>query len=223
MKNRAEFIRKAEIAAPVEEVFAWHARPGAISRLSPPWDPLRLISVSNGIHPGSYVTMELQAGPVPFIWEALHTRYEKNVFFEDIQVHGPFSSWTHVHLFEKNASRNTILQDHISYALPFHPVGTSLLNGFVQKKLARIFAFRHFTTNADILFHQSLALKTPSSFLLSGASGMIGSNLIPFLTTAGHHVSRLVRCKPDPDKNEIFWNPMSGKIEIGRASCRERV
>ncbi|NOY68749.1 MAG: TIGR01777 family protein [Deltaproteobacteria bacterium] len=216
LKNRAEFIRKAEIAAPIEEVFAWHARPGAISRLSPPWDPLRLISVTNGIHPGSRVAMELRAGPIPFIWEALHTRYEKNVFFEDIQVRGPFSSWTHVHSFEKSDLGNTILEDRISYTLPFHPVGASLLNGFVQKKLARIFAFRHFTTNADILFHRLLAMKTPSRFLLSGASGMIGSNLIPFLTTAGHKVSCLVRRKPEPEKNEIFWDPISGKIDADK-------
>lgn len=216
LKNRAEFILKAKIAAPVEEVFAWHARPGAISRLSPPWDPLRLISVTNGINPGSCVVMELRAGPVPFIWEALHTRYEKNVFFEDIQLRGPFSSWTHVHFFEKNASFNTIMEDRISYTLPFHPMGTTLLNGFVQKKFARIFAFRHFTTNADILFHRSLALKPSSRFLLSGASGMIGSNLIPFLTTAGHHVSRLVRRKPVPEKNEIFWNPLSGEIDADK-------
>jgi len=29
------------IDAPRGEVFAWHARPGAITRLSPPWQPVR--------------------------------------------------------------------------------------------------------------------------------------------------------------------------------------
>jgi uncharacterized protein len=42
------FIKKAHIKAPVEEVFRWHSRPGALERLSPPWDPVRVIERKDG-------------------------------------------------------------------------------------------------------------------------------------------------------------------------------
>jgi len=213
LKREHEFISRVRIPAPVHEVFSWHSRPGAIQRLSPPWDPLRIISVSNGILPGSRVVMSLQAGPVPFTWEALHTRYEKNRLFEDIQVRGPFSSWTHVHAFFEDEKRCTLLEDRISYALPFHPMGTFVLNRLVEEKLSRIFNFRHKTTMDDILFHRAYDLKPGTRFLVSGASGMIGSSLVPFLTTAGYRVWRLVRRRADPAKNEIFWDPAKAKID----------
>ncbi len=49
--------------------------------------------------------------------------------------------------------------------------------------------------------------------LISGASGLIGSSLIPFLTTAGHGVTRLVRGQPKTNVGEIGWDPDQGTID----------
>jgi uncharacterized protein (TIGR01777 family) len=47
---------------------------------------------------------------------------------------------------------------------------------------------------------------------ISGASGLIGSALVPALATAGHEVVRLVRREPaSPD--EIAWDPAAGTID----------
>ena len=48
--------------------------------------------------------------------------------------------------------------------------------------------------------------------LVTGSHGLIGSALIPFLTTDGHVVLRLVR-NPNPATHEIPWNPQTGVIE----------
>ena len=37
------FVHRTRIAAPAEEVFRWHARPGALERLTPPWEPVEVI------------------------------------------------------------------------------------------------------------------------------------------------------------------------------------
>ena len=39
--------------------------------------------------------------------------------------------------------------------------------------------------------------------LVSGASGFIGSALVPTLTASGHTVTRLVRSTPRPGRAEI--------------------
>ena len=54
------FIKKTRINAPVEEVFKWHSRPGALERLSPPWDPVRVIERKGGIKSGARVVLEMK-------------------------------------------------------------------------------------------------------------------------------------------------------------------
>ena len=47
---------------------------------------------------------------------------------------------------------------------------------------------------------------------ITGASGLLGSALVPFLTTGGHEVVRLVRRAPRA-KDEVRWDPEAGEID----------
>ena len=47
--------------------------------------------------------------------------------------------------------------------------------------------------------------------LVSGASGMVGSALVPQLLTSGHEVLSLVRRQPRSNK-ELGWNPETGEL-----------
>jgi uncharacterized protein len=40
------------IDAPIYEVFDWHTRPGAITRLSPPWQPTRVLAEAGSLQNG---------------------------------------------------------------------------------------------------------------------------------------------------------------------------
>jgi uncharacterized protein len=51
--------------------------------------------------------------------------------------------------------------------------------------------------------------------LVSGASGLIGSALIPLLTADGHRVSRLVRSQPRSGDRAVSWDPARGTIDAG--------
>jgi len=48
--------------------------------------------------------------------------------------------------------------------------------------------------------------------VISGASGLIGSRLVPHLEAAGHEVFRLVRKTPSGAR-EIQWNPATGELD----------
>ncbi len=210
MKTRV-FAKRSRIHAPAETVFAWHARPGAIERLSPPWDPLKVIQKTGGIETGAEVTMQLKAGPIPYTWQARHIAYAQNRMFCDIQIKGPFAKWEHTHLFEQENKTTCFLEDRIRYALPAHPIGTILMDRMVRKKLTRIFTYRHHTIEADIGLYRARPLQ-PLRILVSGAGGLIGSALIPFLTTGGHSVFSLVRRSP-MRPNEIFWSPAASTLD----------
>jgi len=208
------FVKKTRIDAPVEEVFKWHSRPGALERLSPPWDPVRVIERKGGISKGARVVLEMKAGPFPFRWIAEHTDYEENRLFRDRQVRGPFSHWVHTHSFEPDGPESSFFEDRIDYALPFYPFGKLIGGALVEAKLARIFKYRHAVTIEDIILHLSKKdIKRPMKILMTGASGLLGSALIPFFTTGGHIVHTLVRRAPFLEKGEAFWDPEKKSLD----------
>ncbi len=49
--------------------------------------------------------------------------------------------------------------------------------------------------------------------IISGASGLIGSALLPSLEAAGHEVVRLVRTPSEAAPGEAFWDPAAGEID----------
>ena len=210
--NNAQFEKISKIEAPLEAVFQWHARPGAIERYSPPWDPIAVVKKKGGIEAGAEVVLRMKAGPVPYLWHAKHTEYEENSYFRDKQVRGPFLNWTHTHEFEAIDQNSCYLRDLIEFRLPPHPFRGKLSNVFIQKALQRIFAYRHRVLEQDLKLQMAFADRKPMTILISGSTGLVASALIPLLTTGGHRVLRLVRKKP-LSAQEVFWDPAKGQID----------
>src|ERR1700728_2037666 len=50
------------VDAPLGEVFAWHARPGAVTRLMPPWPPVQVEREAGSVRDGQAV-LPLAGGP----------------------------------------------------------------------------------------------------------------------------------------------------------------
>lgn len=207
------FKKKSHVPAPVDALFAWHEQPGALERLSPPWDAPEVIRHTGGIRPGAEVFLRMKAGSIPYQWQARHETYERNRFFEDVQVRGPFAVWRHSHRFFAQGNCTTAYEDRIEYALPFPANRSEWANRLMDRKLERIFQYRHATLAADLADHLSTPDPQPMTILISGGSGLIGAALIPYLTTGGHRIIRLVRRKPRPEQDEIFWDPQTGRLD----------
>ena len=191
-----------EVPVPVDQLFSWHENPGAFERLTPPFEPVKVKKRKGGID-GGEVHLQMNLGPIPLPWVARHHNYIKNKQFLDEQVSGPFASWNHAHLFEKIDAKSSKLIDKIDYKLPFGTVGKTFGGAFAEQKIKQMFAYRRNITKNDLV-SQSKYSGSPLNIAVTGGSGLIGSQLKPYLTTAGHSVENIVRGRPQ--KGELSWN-----------------
>jgi len=219
-QNASTFARSSELPVSADAAYAWHAREGALERLTPPWSRARVERRQGGIERGARVELRVPVGPVRLRWVAEHGETVVGREFRDVQVRGPFRMWEHAHRFEPLGSGRCVLEDRVAYRLPGGVFGAALAGAFVRREIDRMFAYRHRTTLLDLDAHRRLSNQA-LRIAVSGASGFVGSQLVPFLTTGGHEVVRLVRASgAGPDENlaadEARWHPERGLIDADR-------
>jgi uncharacterized protein len=185
-------------------VFNWYKQPGAFERLTPPWQTVKILEkTGEGIDKGVRIKILVQEGLLKATVAFEHVDYQEGKQFTDKQVKGPFRSWQHTHLVEPRRDNQSEMIESIQYKnyLPF------LVNQLVKQSLNRLFIYRHRLLQEDLIRHQGVQ---SMKVLISGSSGLIGSALIPFLTTGKHQVTKLVRPSTSTHSDEIQWNPELG-------------
>ena len=168
-----------------------------------------------GIEDGARVVLGVGVGPIRLRWVSEHRDYDAGKQFRDVQLSGPFARWEHTHRVEPDGPNAAYLEDDISYALPLGGLGRAFGGAMVKHKLNALFDYRHRTTTQDIVTHLAYQGNSAQHILVTGASGLVGSALVPFLTTGGHRVTRLVRSASPQGADELAWNPASGQLDAG--------
>ncbi|MFD2794924.1 TIGR01777 family oxidoreductase [Promicromonospora vindobonensis] len=181
------------VGLPRSDVFAWHERPGAVTRLTPPWLPVRIVREATSLADGEAVL----GFPLGLRWVARHSACVPPARFVDELVSAPLRwgiRWRHTHEFQDEGPW-TRVTDRVETTVP-------------PALLRAMFAYRHRQLGMD-LAAQATARNSgdrPMVVAMTGSRGLVGSALVPFLTTAGHRVVRLVRGRPGgPD--ERHWDP----------------
>lgn len=208
------FTHRSEIAAPAEEVFRWHTRPGAFERLSPPWQRIEVIRRTGLIEEGSKVELSVPAGPFRLRWLLEHCDIEPGRQFCDRSLKGPFPYWKHFHRIIPQEKDTCLLEDHIEYLPPLGRPGAFFRGKYIRANLEKLFAYRHLVTRLDIAAHRGGGKRhDPLKVLISGSSGLIGSTLVAFLGAGGHTVIKLARSGGGTGQDTLFWNPAAGEID----------
>ncbi len=190
------------VDASLADVFSWHTRPGAMTRLTPPWLPVRVLSESSSLRDGQAV-LGLPGG---LRWTAVHQPgdYDPPHAFAD-EATAPVLPWRHLHQFslagERNGAQSTLVTDVVETPLP-------------ARALRSMFVYRH-RQLADDLAALARARQIgpdrgpdpdPLTIAVTGSGGVIGTALTALLTTSGHQVIRLVRRLPQ-HAGERYWRP----------------
>jgi uncharacterized protein len=184
------------VDAPLGEVFAWHTRPGAMTRLMPPWSPVRVEREAGSVRDGQAV-LRLPGG-LPWVAAHQSDAYDPPHEFADALTSLPLAAmlpWRHTHRFARAGQQATRVTDAVQTPLP-------------ARVLRPMFAYRH-RQLADDLAAQARARAfgpEPLTIAVTGSGGLIGTALTALLSTGGHRVVRLVRRRPR-HAGERYWRP----------------
>ncbi|WJY89821.1 TIGR01777 family oxidoreductase [Corynebacterium confusum] len=191
------------IPADREQVWEWHTRLGAVSRLTPPFLPMAPQEQARSLADGTTV-FSLPAG---LKWVARHdlSRYRRGVSFSDVCVSAPLkrlASWRHDHHFADHAD-GTLITDTVDTRIPSSALEASF--AYRQHKLIGDFEF------INQLRDQGINILTPEArpltVAITGSRGSVGRALSAELTTLGHRVIQLVRS--EAKDGQRTWNPNS--------------
>jgi len=189
------------VGHPLDEVFAWHTRRGAMRRLVPPWQPMRVVKETESLADGQAI-LGLPGG---LLWVAQHdpAGYDPPHQFVDVLSSDGLMTlppriigwWRHTHRYSDAGGGTTRVHDIVDTTVP----GAALRSTF---------AYRHRQLAEDLAAHSDAAAAGagPLVVAITGSSGLVGTALSAFLSTGGHRVIRLVRGDPaGPDDRR--WNP----------------
>lgn len=206
--TRERFVQRTRLEATADEVFAWHTRPGAFERLTPPFEDVEIVEPAV-VEKGRRAHLRVPMGPLRKSWIARIAEVTPGRGFRDEQVSGPFAHWVHEHRFLPQPDGACVLEDEIEYALPMGALGSLFGGSYVRGKLRQLFHDRHERTARDLAAHRRANLGS-WRIAMTGATGLVGGALVPFLTTGGHTVVPLSRRPLPAWPNSIRWDAEKG-------------
>ncbi|MEO6061499.1 MAG: SRPBCC family protein [Thermoflexales bacterium] len=136
------------LAAPMDEVWAFHADPAMLARVMPGLPRLRVTRFDAPLHVGSAIHLEVALGPIRQPWELTVIEVAPGCQFVDQQTgRGPMAYWRHTHAFEATEDGTRVI-DHIEYALPLGVLGRVGAALFGRLGMGMLFAVRRRKTEA---------------------------------------------------------------------------
>ncbi|MFO7813685.1 MAG: SRPBCC family protein [Pelovirga sp.] len=139
-----ELHREILLDAPCETLWDFIATPENLNQLTPPELDFQIVSeLPERMYNGLTILYRIHIpwfGSHRWLTEIKHVR--EGVSFVDEQRLGPYRLWYHYHQIKSLGSNESMMIDHVTYALPFGPLGKVVHSLKVEQMLREIFDYR---------------------------------------------------------------------------------
>jgi ligand-binding SRPBCC domain-containing protein len=155
MTSRIKLLYRCEIAASTHKVWLWHLRRYCVDTLTPPNPHLIIEKRPVNLNKGSRLSLQLrlfQGFSFPLTFE--HTGSVAFRQFTDSLIKGPCRYWKHEHRFLPWKESATVIEDHLEIELTRFGWLNRYLHPLLEKKLDRLFRWRHHTTGFNLKLWQ---------------------------------------------------------------------
>lgn len=196
---------------PIDEVFAFFARPDNLGRITPPAMGFERRSTDDAMRAGLEIDYRIRPLlGIPMRWRSRIEAYDPPHGFTDVQVHGPYRRWSHEHRFTA-VDGGTRIDDTVVYELPLGPLGTLAHHLVVRAQLLEI--FRHRARAVAAIFARPAANERPLTVGVAGGTGFVGGAIAAELHRRGHRVVVLSH------RGESARGPLPDDVEIRHADA----
>ena len=193
---------------PIDGVFSFFSRAENLGRITPRSLGFALSSTETEMRVG--LEIDYRVRPmlgIPLKWRSRITEYDPPHAFSDLQIKGPYRSWTHRHAFVVDGE-GTRVTDDVEYSLPLGPLGSIAHGLVVRQQLEEI--FRHRARTIRSVLARPRLNDHPLTVAVAGGSGFVGGGIAAELFARGHRVVVLSRQGdaargPLPDSVEVRW------------------
>jgi len=124
------------------EVFNFFKSPVNLEKITPSNVGFNILTPNPiNMHTGAVLDYTINLLGLKVRWTTLITDYNEPDGFTDVSIKGPYSFWHHQHEFLET-KEGTIMNDEVTYSLPFGFLGQIVHQLWVKRKLNEIFDYR---------------------------------------------------------------------------------
>lgn len=128
----------------LETTWNFFSDPANLSKITPKWLSFEVkTQLPEKMYSGMIIIYKIRPIlNVPQIWVTEITHVKEPFYFVDEQRFGPYKFWHHQHSFSLTEDGKVLMQDLVSYAIPFGILGRIINYFLVSKKIKEIFDYR---------------------------------------------------------------------------------
>lgn len=140
------YQHKSTQKLPISLETAWNffSNPQNLSNITPEWLNFEVkTNLPDKMYAGMIVTYNVRPLlNIPQVWVTEITHVNELFYFVDEQRFGPYKFWHHQHIFSPTEDGKVLMQDIVSYVIPFGLLGRIINCFIVSKKIKEIFNYR---------------------------------------------------------------------------------
>ncbi len=211
--------RRSTIPFSKESVEAWYSVPSAIKRMIPTWRNATIEKEVSSRVAGRNVALRINKFTGVWQWEYAFED-SKETSGAEIADSGPFTDLQHrkgSKSISSSPGESCVLSDRIEFSYPLGGIGERFFGRSIRDELEAVLHARQIRLTEDLSRHLHEGPGKSLRIGITGSSGLVGSALVNFLQSGGHHVVRFVRGGHSiPGDDQVRWDPSRGTIDTDR-------
>jgi ligand-binding SRPBCC domain-containing protein len=125
-----------------EKAFSFFEDPRNLFEITPAWLDFRMLDPKKAeVFEGARFEYTIRWLSLRFAWQSRIDDYRPPERFTDVQIKGPYRSWSHLHTFTE-VPEGTLMEDKVTYRLPFSFLGRLFHRIIIMNQLRDIFCYR---------------------------------------------------------------------------------
>jgi len=125
-----------------KEIFSFFISPLNLGLTTPSWLDFKILSMPQELKAGALIVYTIKLWIFRLKWTTQIIEWSPENYFVDFQEKGPYTLWFHRHEISSVGPNLSLMEDTVTYKVPFGIIGRIIHKILIKSTLIRIFRFR---------------------------------------------------------------------------------